>query len=320
MTTVYYNWVPGQTTAFPAGLRMITPGEDVFDEGITPGESEIELSISFQSCWDGSNLDSPDHMSHVAFPEGEGENAPCPSSHPVRIPHLEFFIRWFNTKAAKWRFADGTTRFHADYISGWDANFLQSILDGSDSDFDSKVTFRAGIRHGGDDLELIRLLNDNAVPKADTTCITTEIIDNVINLPRGSCTGTLISPIGNCGSPTAPTPTAPTPTPPSNESECEDSSLKFRLFIKGKGRWKSCAWASKRATDYRCGLDEIVETMCPETCGTCGECVDSTGKFKFELNGRRIRRNCDWVANKKNARCQIDDVALACRDTCGLCE
>lgn len=54
MTIVYYNWVPGQTTAFPAELRMITPGEDVLDEGITPGESEMELSISFQSCWDGS--------------------------------------------------------------------------------------------------------------------------------------------------------------------------------------------------------------------------------------------------------------------------
>ena len=142
MTTVYYNWVPGQTTAFPPGFRMITPGEEVFDEDITPGEGEMEISISYQSCWDGVNLDSPDHMSHVAFPEGEDENSPCPSSHPVRIPRLDFFIRWFNTKAAKWEFADGSRRFHADYVSGWDESFLQSLLDGGDGDFDSKVTFR----------------------------------------------------------------------------------------------------------------------------------------------------------------------------------
>ena len=102
MTTVYYNWIPGQTRAFPPGFRMITPGEEVFDEGITTGASEMELNISFQSCWDGINLDSPDHKSHVAFPDGEGENAPCPSTHPVRIPRLDFFIRWFNTPRTKW--------------------------------------------------------------------------------------------------------------------------------------------------------------------------------------------------------------------------
>lgn len=132
MTTVYYNWIPGQTRAFPPGFRMITPGEEVFDEGITTGASEMELNISFQSCWDGINLDSPDHKSHVAFPDGEGENAPCPSTHPVRIPRLDFFIRWFNTPRAKWRFSDGSRTMHADYISGWDEGFLQSLLDGGD--------------------------------------------------------------------------------------------------------------------------------------------------------------------------------------------
>mmetsp|Transcript_20574 Transcript_20574/g.28944 ORF Transcript_20574/g.28944 Transcript_20574/m.28944 type:complete len:420 (+) Transcript_20574:334-1593(+) len=201
MTTVYYNWVPGKTTAFPNGLRMITPGEDVFDEGKTSGEKEMEISISFQSCWDGVNLDSDDHMSHVAFPKGDKENSPCPSSHPVRIPRLDFFIRWFNTKTAKWRFSDGTTRFHADYISGWDENFLQTILNGSDGNFDSKVTFRAGIRHQGNDQELIDQLNKNKVPKADTSCITTEKIDNVIKLPSGQCKGDLISPAGVCNVP-----------------------------------------------------------------------------------------------------------------------
>jgi len=188
---------------------MITPGEDVFSEGMTSGQSEMELSISFQSCWDGENLDSPDHMSHVAFPQGEEDDAPCPSSHPVRLPRLDFFIRWFNTNPARWEFADGSTRFHADYIAGWDEDFLQSILDGSDGDFDSRVTFRAGIVHQGDDADLRKQLKRNAVPKADTSCISTEVIDNSINLPRTACTGTLISPFGTCG----PTPASPTPNP-----------------------------------------------------------------------------------------------------------
>ncbi|KAL7530937.1 hypothetical protein ACHAWF_003572 [Thalassiosira exigua] len=102
MTTVYYVWVPGSTRAFPPGFRMIAPDEEVFQpEGITPGQCEMELSISFPSCWDGVNLDSPDHTSHVAFPSGEEKDAPCPGSPPVRIPRLDFFIRWFNTNAAR---------------------------------------------------------------------------------------------------------------------------------------------------------------------------------------------------------------------------
>ena len=69
MTTIYYNWIPGQTTAFPEGFRMITPGGSVFDKGITEGQQEMELSIAFPSCWKGGsdNLDSID-QSHVAFP------------------------------------------------------------------------------------------------------------------------------------------------------------------------------------------------------------------------------------------------------------
>ena len=143
---------------------MITPGEEVFDEGITAGQGEMEISISFQSCWDGVNLDSPDHKSHVAFPQGEEDDAPCPSSHPVRIPRLDFFIRWFNTKPARWEFSkvDEPLRFHADYISGWDEALLQSILDGDDGDFESKVNFRAGILHQGNDQDLIRQMNESS--------------------------------------------------------------------------------------------------------------------------------------------------------------
>lgn len=66
MVTVYYNWVPRETTAFPPGFRMITPGQEVFEQGFIAGEGEMEKSISFPSCWDGINLDSAD-QSHVAF-------------------------------------------------------------------------------------------------------------------------------------------------------------------------------------------------------------------------------------------------------------
>ena len=62
------------------------------------------LVVNFTSCWDGKNLDSPDHQSHMAYPaNGTFENqGPCPESHPVRMPQLMYETIWdtapFNNK------------------------------------------------------------------------------------------------------------------------------------------------------------------------------------------------------------------------------
>jgi hypothetical protein len=57
------------------------------------------------TCWDGVNLDSPNHREHVAYPEsGTFESGgPCPASHPVRLPQILLETVWdtkaFNNKA-----------------------------------------------------------------------------------------------------------------------------------------------------------------------------------------------------------------------------
>jgi hypothetical protein len=33
-----------------------------------PCPAGIMVNVRFPTCWDGVNLDSPDHMSHVAYP------------------------------------------------------------------------------------------------------------------------------------------------------------------------------------------------------------------------------------------------------------
>lgn len=47
-------------------------------------------------CWDGKNVDTPDHKSHVAYPSsGSFETTgPCPDSHPVRLPQLMYEVMW----------------------------------------------------------------------------------------------------------------------------------------------------------------------------------------------------------------------------------
>lgn len=65
-----------------------------------PCPEGIMTSLRFPTCWDGKNLDSPDHMSHMSYPElGTFESGgPCPESHPVRVPQLMYETIWDTSK------------------------------------------------------------------------------------------------------------------------------------------------------------------------------------------------------------------------------
>ncbi|MFF4212180.1 DUF1996 domain-containing protein [Streptomyces sp. NPDC001796] len=97
-----------KVVAMPRFLRIITGDAKAFTNGpknanahwsctgfedkvqltdkypICPQGSEVVRSFAFQSCWDGQNIDSANHRTHVAFADGSGT---CPNGFKA-IPQL----------------------------------------------------------------------------------------------------------------------------------------------------------------------------------------------------------------------------------------
>lgn len=100
----------------------------------------MQLHIDFLQCWDGVNLDSPDHKSHMSCRENvRGAPARCPSTHPVMIPQITLNLNYKITVANQttdWRLSSdnyattspGGYSTHADWVNGWDGQTMAGIV------------------------------------------------------------------------------------------------------------------------------------------------------------------------------------------------
>jgi hypothetical protein len=82
------------------------------------------MNVEFPQCWDGVNLDSPDHKSHMAYGTGAG----CPSTHPIALPAITIKAHYTvpsGTNTSTWRLssdrngATAGTSGHGDWMNGW---------------------------------------------------------------------------------------------------------------------------------------------------------------------------------------------------------
>ena len=104
-----------------------------------PGD-QVWARLQFPQCWDGVNLDSPNHKAHMSYHElntNPSQWIPsrryrCPLSHPVVLPSILYQVQYDlpanPASTAKWRLSSdvydaaqpGGYSMHGDWINGWD--------------------------------------------------------------------------------------------------------------------------------------------------------------------------------------------------------
>lgn len=119
----------------------------------------IRAEIIFPSCWDGVNLDSDDHKSHLAYPTLI-QDGTCPSTHPVYLPIMFFETIWqtnaFAGVPGQFILSNGDPTgygYHADFIAAWDDGVQEQIRDDptctgitTDGNIDSCNVFKGRIQ------------------------------------------------------------------------------------------------------------------------------------------------------------------------------
>jgi Domain of unknown function (DUF1996)/Domain of unknown function (DUF4124) len=125
---VFYNCQPA------SGIYVEI--SDAIPECVQGGK--MTMHVSFPQCWDGKNLDSPDHKSHMAYPPNDGSG--CPATHPVTIPAITYNVTYDITApegTANWRLSSDNYAkngynsgysLHGDWVNGWDQNILQTFV------------------------------------------------------------------------------------------------------------------------------------------------------------------------------------------------
>ena len=149
----YYGVKTGTVQPFPKGLRIIA-GDASLTKDSGGGQAHFAcmtngtwqngipncavgdtmmVNVTFPQCWDGVNLDSPDHKGHMAYGTGTG----CPADHPVALPEIsirfDYMVTDANT-AAYWKLSSdnyagtGGYSLHADWYNGWDPAINQAFV------------------------------------------------------------------------------------------------------------------------------------------------------------------------------------------------
>jgi hypothetical protein len=137
----------GRIAPFPAGLKVIAgDGEATAPQSVAitgwkcsgvqdarlaadpkscPAGSHDVLVIRFPDCWNGEDLDTADHKSHMAYRVG----GVCPVGYPVRVPRLALNVHYDLPSTTGLTLASGSIySAHADFFNAWNQAVLARLV------------------------------------------------------------------------------------------------------------------------------------------------------------------------------------------------
>ena len=107
--------------------------------GVCPSTAAIVVETQAPPCWNGTQLQTPDHRAHLTYGAATNGNfyGTCPASHPYHIPVITLQIYFdVDSNLNNWRLssddqmgmgvAAGET-FHTDFMMAWSPAYLQSL-------------------------------------------------------------------------------------------------------------------------------------------------------------------------------------------------
>jgi hypothetical protein len=178
--------------------------------------TSLHALIAFPSCWDGTQLDSPDHMSNMAY--ANPDTGACPADHPVSLPEVEFSIYYYNiVGGAQYELSSQLSSpshspytMHGDFFAAWDPQVQNALVAACLNASQDCI----GVNRDGGNLTA----GDNS-----------QISITLADYPATSRT---VAPTPTRPTPTRPTPTATAPAPtksaPAREAAATQGKLSAR--------------------------------------------------------------------------------------------
>lgn len=139
---------PGVTGSYPTIKAVVDAG--------CPANAVLYVASEGPTCWNGTEVDSADHRSHMKYATGPtvsvawtlggvaqtpSSMASCPSTHPYVLATFawaKYFLTDADFVAGRWHLSsdeqmpmavDAGTTLHLDYRNAWSPAFLQSFHD-----------------------------------------------------------------------------------------------------------------------------------------------------------------------------------------------